>query len=132
MKKFKREYNLPKIEFIKFQLDQTINHTQNLLNSTEITILAYVYCYGIEAKDKLFQDRILTNLNSIINYLSKLTVRGYLIKEPAKEAEHIGNKGYSSIKLNPNLMITDENFIQVSVVQLDSNSDEVYHPHFRK
>lgn len=132
MKKFKRDYKLPKIEFIKFQLDQTINHSQKLLNDTELTILSYVHCYGMNCKDRLFNDRILTNVNSIINYLSKLTIRGYIVKEVASDAPHRGKKGYSDISLNPNLQITEEDFIQVSVVQLDPDSDEVYHPHFRK
>lgn len=132
LKKFRRDYKLPRIEFVKFQLDQTINHTQKILNDTEITILSYIYCYGMDANDKIYKDRILTNMNSVINYVSKLTRAGYLIKEPAIESTGVGKKGYSNIYLNPNLRITDEDFIQVSVVTLDHESDEVFHPHFRK
>lgn len=132
LKKFRRDYKLPRIEFVKFQLDQTINHTQKILNDTEITILSYIYCYGMDANDKIYKDRILTNMNSVINYVSKLTRAGYLIKEPALESTTVGKKGYSNIYLHPNLKITDEDFIQVSVVTLDHESDEVFHPHFRK
>ncbi|MBK8156848.1 MAG: hypothetical protein IPK55_13095 [Streptococcus sp.] len=73
---------MSKTEFIKFQLDQTINHSTNLLNQTEITVLAYVYTHGVNAAQELLNDRILTNSTSIINYISRLTRAGYLIKEP--------------------------------------------------
>lgn len=131
MKKVAREYNLPKIEFVKFQLESAINHTHKLLNDTEITILAYVYHYGKDAKNRIHQDRILTNENSVKNYIARLTVNGYIIKEPAIESSHRGNKGYSNLLLNPNLKILDEDFIQVAIVKLN-NSDTVYHHNFRK
>jgi len=132
MKKFKRDYRLSKTEFIKFQLDQTINHSTNLLNQTEITVLAYVYIHGVNAAQELLKDRILTNSTSIINYISRLTRAGYLIKEPKLEADHRGKKGYSDISINPDIVISEDGFIQVSVVTLDPDSDQVYHPNFRK
>lgn len=132
MKKLYRSYKLPKIEFIKCQLDQIINFEQTILNQTEITVLAYVYCFGIDAKDKLFQDRILTNAGSVPNYISRLTRLGYLVKEENSEATHRGKKGYSDIYINPDFKILDENFIQVSVIEIDPDSDMVYHPNFRR
>lgn len=138
MKKFYREYTLPKIEFIKFQLDQIINFKNNILNQTEITVLAYVYLYGVNAQNKILEDRILTNVNSIINYISRLNIQGYIIKERLQEElieegdKKPGKKPYTSLKLNSQITIVEEDYIQISNVKLDTDSDQVYHPNFRK
>jgi DNA-binding MarR family transcriptional regulator len=133
MKKFKREYRLSKVEFIKFQLDQSINHTSTKLTNTDLIILTYVYLYNLDCHKRLLEDRILTNPNSVINYLAKLTRAGYIVKEEdTTDVKHRGKRAYSSIKLNPSIMLTEEDFIQVSVVTLDESSDKVYHPNFRR
>lgn len=135
MEKVLRTFNLSKIEFIKYQLDKIINHSINILNQTEITVLAYVYIYGVSAQQKLLEDRILTNVNSVINYIARLTKSGFLIKE-REETEELekkpGKKAYTSLTLNSKIEIYDTDFIEVSMVKLDNNSDTVYHPHFRK
>lgn len=132
MKKFKREYKLSKIEFIKFQLNQIINHQLTVLHDTDITILAYIYMYGLEATDKILEHRILTSPMSVSNYLSRLTKAGYIVKTPKTQAEHKGHKGYSDLSLSPNLLIIEEDFIQIDIVSLDKESDEVYHRHYQK
>lgn len=132
MEKVLRTFSLSKIEFIKYQLDKIINHSINKLNQTEITVIAYVYIYGVDAQQKLLDDRILTNINSVINYIARLTKSGFLIKEREGAEKKPGKKAYTSLTINPQIEIYDTDFIEVSMVKLDNDSDLVYHPYFRK
>ena len=120
LKKVYREYHLPPIEFIKFQLNQSINVPVPLLNETNLTILAYVYYYGPDAKKKIVEERILSSSNSCINYFGTLVAQQYLIREDGE------------IKLNPKILILDADYIQVNMVKLDSSKYEVYHPYYKK
>ena len=45
-KKLFKEFVLPPIEFIKYQLNFIINVPIYVLNDTNLTVLAYVYMYG--------------------------------------------------------------------------------------
>lgn len=116
---FKRTYLLPKIEFIKFQLNQSINVPILVLNDTNLTIMAYIHEYGAEAKHKIIQERILTSVNSCVNYFSQLKALGYIIQE---------GKTY---KLNPKLYICPTDFTQISQVQIDTSKNEVYHVYYK-
>jgi len=126
----KRSYTLSSIEFYKFQLNQIINSKVNQLNDTDLTILAYIHIFGKNSTEVILRDRILTNLNSVRNYISRLTKRGYLHKvyedDPSKK------HSYTDIILNPKIKLLSQNYVQVSVVQLDPESDEVYHVNYRK
>lgn len=115
-----KEYRLPPIEFIKFQLNQAINVPIPLLNETNLTILAYVYYYGPEAKKKIVEERILSSTNSCINYFGTLIAQGYLIRDETE------------VKLNPKILIQDADYIQINVVKLDNTKYEVYHPYYKK
>ena len=132
MKKLFKEYKLSKIEFIKFQLHGIINHSIPILNATELLTLAYIHVYNVDAPQKLLEDRIFTNSNSVTNYISKLTRSGYVMKETDEESKGVGKKPYSSIYLNPNIKIEEEDFIQVLSVKVDDTSQVVHHPYYRK
>jgi hypothetical protein len=121
VKKLFKEYHLPPIEFVKFQLNQSINFPIPLLNDTIITILAYVYYYGPSAKDKIVGDRILTSKNSCINYISTLIAQGYLVRNDDK-----------TVSLNPKLLILDSDYMQINLVKLDTSKNEVYHPYYKR
>lgn len=116
----KKEYHLPPIEFVKFQLNNIINFPIPVLNDTNITILAYIYYHGPDAKRKIVEDRILTSNNSCINYIGTLTAQRYLIRTD------------NGVELNPRLFIQDADYIQVNVVKIDTTSNEVYHPYYKK
>lgn len=120
IKKLMREYRLPPIEFVKFQLYQAINFPIPVLNETNITILAYIYYYGPEAKRKIVEDRILTSNNSCVNYIGTLITQNYL------------QRVNGEVILNPKILIQNEDFIQVNVVRIDTSKDEVYHPYYKK
>lgn len=122
VKKLVKEYHLPPIEFVKFQLNQSINFPIPLLNDTIITILAYVHYHGPDAKKKIVEDRILTSTNSCINYISTLIHQGYLHRLDDKK----------TVILNPKILILDSDYIQVNVVKLDETKNEVYHPYYKK
>ena len=115
---FKREYILPKIEFYKYQLNRSINCPVPVLNDTDITILAYIYVYGDKTTDMIIRDRILTSRNSCVNYIVKLKKMGY--------AEKI-----DTLKLNPYLKISDEDFVEIVKV-IVTDEKKVYHPYFRE
>ena len=116
---FKRTYCLPKIEFIKFQLNQSINVPILVLNDTNLTILAYIYVYGKDAKSMIVGHRILTNVNSCVNYFSQLKAQGYIIQE---------DKVYY---LNPKIYICTENYTQITQVEIDHTKNEVYHVYYK-
>lgn len=118
--KFRRTYTLSPVEFIKFQLNQAINFPIPNLNETDITILAYIYLYKLDAKDKIVKDRILTSITSCHNYFVKLKHMQYILKT---------EEGYV---LNPQLKIIDESFIQINDVNLDLSNSNVNHPYFKK
>ncbi len=128
MEKYKREYSLSPIEFIKYQLNQSINFPEPVLNETDITILAYVHAYSGQAKGQILKDRILTSPNSFVNYISKLKNMGYLLKTDEK----VNPRNPKPPQLNPNLLIVGESFIQVTIVKLDPSNAQVYHPYYQK
>ena len=122
LKKLKREYVLPPIEHIKFQLNQSINVPMPVLNDTNLTVLAYVHFYKGEAKKMLVSDRIISTTNSANNYFSTLRSMGYI--------QGYDNEG--NLQLNPKILIMDEDYIQVTIVRRDNTKHEVYHPYFSK
>lgn len=125
MQKIKREYKLSPIEFYRFQLNNIINGGLPTLSQTDITILAYIYIHGIDSQHLLLTDRIFTHPKSVTNAISSLIQRGYIIKTQIE-------KGRNTLTLNPNIKLLSEDFIQISIVTLDPNSEEVYHKYYRK
>jgi hypothetical protein len=115
---YKREYKLPKIEFYKYQLNRSINCPEPVLNETDITILAYIYVYGNRTTDMIIRDRILTSRNSCVNYIVKLKKLNYAVKDP-------------DLKLNPNLQISDTDYIEVVTIH-KTDEEKVYHPYYRQ
>lgn len=118
MQIFKREYNLPTLEFVKYQLNRSINVPVPSLNDTDITVLAYVYVYGDDTHDKIIEHRILTSRNSCVNYIVKFKRMGYVIKDE------------QGLRLQPNLKITNEPFTEVSIVK-PTDEERVFHPFFQ-
>jgi len=127
MIKLKQELSLSPIEFIKFQLNQAINTPASVLNDTDITILAYVYLYGKDAKITCLKHQILTSSNSFINYISKLKNLGYLERQEGK----INPRNPIPPKLNKNIQISDNSFILVSIIHKDDQNVKVYHPYHK-
>lgn len=121
-KKLFKEFVLPPIEFIKYQLNFIINVPIYVLNDTNLTVLAYVYMYGSKAKNKIVSDRILMSFNSCVNYMSTLKRQGYLIADPENKTGFV---------LNPKLKILDEDYTQLIIVRKDQTTNEVYHRHFK-
>lgn len=128
MEKFKREYSLSPIEFVKYQLNQSINFPEPVLNETDITILAYVYAYGGGAKKQILKDRILTSPNSFVNYISKLKNMNYILRVDEK----VNPRNPRPPQLNPNLIILKESYIQINIIKLDPSNAEVFHPYYQK
>jgi hypothetical protein len=126
MEKLVKKLSLSPIEFAKFQLNQAINVPLKVLNDTDITVLAYVHVYGNNAKHKCLREQILTAENSFINYISKLRGAGYIEKALPK-----GVKGERNLKLNPSLLILDEDFMLVTIVSKDPNNVKVYNPYHK-
>lgn len=120
MVKTKREYDLSPVEFYKFQLNQIINHTVQVVTTTDITLVAYLHVYGESFQDQLLQDRIFINPISIKNAISKLVKLGFLVKE---------NK---QIKINPAIILVEEDFVQINIVRKDPSKTEVYHKYYKK
>lgn len=123
----KRTYTLSPIEFYRFQLDQIINSKYDILNSTQITILAYIKVYGLKASDMILKDRILTSYNSVKNYFTWLNSKGYIFKEQGEK-----KNTYINIGVNPKIKLEDSDFVQLTEIKLNAESEEVYHPNFRK
>lgn len=114
---FKREYSLGKVEFIKYQLNQSINVPEPTLNETYLTVLAYIYVYKEQAKDRLLQDKILTSMNSIVNYIGFLKKLSYI--DPVTKL------------LNPKIMLAESDFVIINTVKLDTTNEKVYHPYYK-
>lgn len=115
----KKEYKLSPVEFIKFQLNMSINVPEPVLNETDITVLSYIYLYGAEAKNEIFKHKILTSMNSCYNYFSRLKNMGYLVKL---------EEGYF---LNPEIIIVNDSFIMACSVSLNSADNTVFHPYYK-
>ena len=127
----KREYKLSPIEFVKFQLNEIINSTVDYLSSTDITLLSYIFWYKDDATDALVRDRIFTNPASVTNSITRLSKQGYLLKEEKPKTGQKGKSGYR-VFLNPKIEIITENFTQVTILTIDTESKDVYHKYFKK
>ena len=123
---YQREFNLSPIEFIKFQLYNSINLPSPILNETDVTVLAYIHLYGNNAKKKIVEHRIFTNVNSFTNYVSRLRSMEYVEPDPTQGR----SKERKPLRLNPNIVILDHSHILVTKINLDPTSDKVNHPYF--
>lgn len=118
---FTRPYNLPLVEFYKFQLNFAINVPMYVLNDTYITVLAYVAIFGNskDAKMKIIEKQILTSMNSCANYFSQLTALGYLTKV---------DNGYI---LNEKIKLVESDFNLILIIRNDLTNDGGYHPYHK-
>lgn len=124
---YQREFKLSPIEFVKFQLYNSINLPTPLLNETDVTVLAYIYLYGNAAKKKIIDHRILTNVNSFTNYVSRLRSMDYIEPDNVKGR----SKDRKPLKLNPNIIIVNESHVQITKIELDNTSSKVNHPYYK-
>ena len=124
---YQREFKLSPVEFVKFQLYNSINLPIPILNETDITVLAYIHLYGNDSKKKIVDHRIFTSVSSFTNYVSRLRSMGYIEADPTKGR----SKERKPLRLNPNLVIVPNDHILLSKVHLDTNSDKVNHPYYK-
>lgn len=124
---YQREFNLSPIEFVKFQLYNSINLPSPILNETDVTVLAYIHLYGNEAKKKIVEHRIFTNVNSFTNYVSRLRAMGYVEPDPTQGR----SKERKPLRLNPDIILVDHSHILLSKINLDPSSNKVNHPYFK-
>lgn len=115
-KLFKREYRVSPVEFYRIQLSFICKD----VNSTKITILAYLYCYGYkEAMKKILEDRIVVSLSSLYNFISTLRKEGLIV-------------GYQEdIRLIEDIKLIDEDHITLLTLTKDPTKDEVGHKYYR-
>lgn len=123
---YQREFNLSPIEFIKFQLYNSINLPRPVLNESDVTVLAYIHLYGNDAKRKIVEHRIFTNVNSFTNYVSRLRSMGYVEPDPTQGR----SKDRQPLKLNPDIILVDTSHVLLTKINLDKNSNQVNHPYF--
>lgn len=121
---YQREFNLSPVEFIKFQLYNAINLPNPILNESDITVLAYIHVYGAEAKKKIVEHRIFTNINSFSNYVTRLRSMGYI------DSTEEGRR--KLLRLNPDIVLVKESYILISNINLDKTSTKVVHPYFKE
>lgn len=69
-------------------------------NNKDHTMLAYIYLYGKEARNKIVEDKLSKSRGSIDNYISKYRLDGVVV----------GTGGET--RLNPEILIINEPFIQ--------------------
>jgi hypothetical protein len=108
-KLLQRKFRVSPVEFYRIQLGFIIPEC----NNTKLTILSYVHHYGYtEAIKKVYEHKVLTSMDSIKNYLSKLRAESYLI-------------GYEpDVKLNEEIKLENQNNITLLILEKDENLDE--------
>lgn len=129
-KVIKKQYILSPLEFYKYQLEQTINYKHRVLNDTDLLVLAYIHVYGKEFGKELLKDRILTHANSVTNYLGNLVKSGFAIKI-YDESDESKRKAFTDVKVNPQITILDDSFVQITQIIKDETSEEVYSKNYR-
>jgi len=104
-------------EFYRIQLGFIAPH----INNTMLTILAYVKHYGYaDAMTKLYEDRVLTSMGSIKNYLTDLRKAGLLI-------------GYEpDVRLNDDILIFEQDLVYMLILDKDETKNETKHRYYKE